>query len=89
MHSICRQLLVIIPIRTPVNIEEVLDMILLLTDRLIYRYLDCIDLVRVGVDLRLIFFTLDLISGLDWDGLDLGLRIKLWKYTYWIDVWLI
>ena len=77
MHSICRQLLVIIPIRTPVNIEEVLDMILLLTDRLIYRYLDCIDLVRVGVDLRLIFFTLDLISGLDWDGLDLGLRIKL------------
>jgi len=77
MHSICRQLLVIIPIRTPVNIEEVLDMILLLTDRLIYRYLDCIDLVRVGVDLRLIFFTLDLISGLDRDGLDLGLRIKL------------
>jgi len=29
MHSVCRQLLVIIPIRTLVDIEEVLDMTLL------------------------------------------------------------
>ena len=34
------------------------------------------DLVKVGVDLRLIVLTLDLISGLDRDELDLGLRSR-------------
>jgi len=41
-----------------------------------------ISLVVIGVDLRVIYFTLDLISGLDWIDLILGLGVGV----DWVDL---